>query len=80
MDSEVKIKEELIGFEETSNTSCCEMGKKIEIKEEPVRLEGTASTSFPSTDIKDEICVDEQTVGQLVACFKEEDKSLQNIA
>ncbi|XP_067013224.2 uncharacterized protein [Anabrus simplex] len=74
MDLEVKIKEEPICFEETSNTLCCEMGKKIEIKEEPVRLEGTESTSFPSTDVKDEICVDEQTVRQLVACFKEEDK------
>ncbi|XP_068086250.1 uncharacterized protein [Anabrus simplex] len=74
MDLVGKIKEEPICFEETSNTSCCEMGKEIEIKEEPVWLEGTASTSFPSTDIKDEICVDKQTVGHLVTCFKEEDK------
>ncbi|XP_068086251.1 uncharacterized protein [Anabrus simplex] len=75
MDLEVKIKEEPICFEETSNTLCCEMGKEIEIKEEPVWLEGTASTSFPPTDIKNEICVDEQTDGQLVGCFKEEDNA-----
>ncbi|XP_067013089.2 uncharacterized protein [Anabrus simplex] len=75
MELEVKIKEEPICFEETSNSSCCEKGKKIDVKEEPVQLEGIASTSFPSTNIKDEICVDEHSVGQLVACFKEEDKN-----
>ncbi|XP_068086122.1 uncharacterized protein [Anabrus simplex] len=74
MDLDVKIKDEPICFVETSNNSCCEMDQKIEIKEEPVWSEGTTSTSFPSTDIKDEICVDEHTVGQLVACFKEEEK------
>ncbi|XP_068083982.1 zinc finger protein 792 [Anabrus simplex] len=104
MDLEVKIKEEPIFFQETSNTSCCEMDQKIGIKEEPVWFEGTASASFdnykitsdgmdfkgepkselaepretqPSTDIKDEISVDEHTIGQSVECFKEED-NLEN--
>ncbi|XP_067013550.1 uncharacterized protein [Anabrus simplex] len=69
-----KIKEEPVCFEETSNKSCCEMDQKIEIKEEPLWHEGMASTSLRSTNIKNEICVDEHTVGQLVASFKEEDK------
>ncbi|XP_068083046.1 uncharacterized protein [Anabrus simplex] len=51
------------------------MDQQIEIKEEPVWLQGSANTSFASADIKDETIIEEQTVEQLVPCFKEENKS-----
>ncbi|XP_068086085.1 uncharacterized protein [Anabrus simplex] len=77
MDLDVKIKEEPVCFEETSTNSCDNYkitSEEIHFKEEP-RLElAKPSETQPSMDIKDEICVDEGTVGQLVACFKEEDK------
>ncbi|XP_068086123.1 zinc finger protein 782-like [Anabrus simplex] len=87
MDLEVKIKEEPVCFEETSNTSfdsykitAEEMHLKEEPKSELAEPRGTQVNAFEaSTDIKDEICVEEDTVGQLVTCFKEEDE-LENVA
>ncbi|XP_068086126.1 uncharacterized protein [Anabrus simplex] len=81
MDFEVKIKEEPVSFEETSNSSCDNyniISEEMHLKEEPKSelaeaRETQVNTFEPSTNIKDEICVDEHTVGQLVACFKEED-------
>ncbi|XP_068086124.1 uncharacterized protein [Anabrus simplex] len=82
MDFEVKIKEEPVSFEETSNSSCDNyniISEEMHLKEEPKSelaeaRETQVNTFEPSTNIKDEICVDEHTVGQLVACFKEEDR------
>ncbi|XP_068083055.1 uncharacterized protein [Anabrus simplex] len=50
-----------------------EMDQNVKIKEEPVWL-GGASTSVPSTDVKDELIKEEETVNQLVPCLKEENK------
>ncbi|XP_068086195.1 uncharacterized protein [Anabrus simplex] len=47
----------------------------MHLKEEPKLELAEPREKQPSTNIKDEICVDEHTVGQLVACFKEEDRS-----
>ncbi|XP_068085463.1 uncharacterized protein [Anabrus simplex] len=75
MDMEVKIKEEPICFEETSNTSCDNykiISEEMCLKEEPKSELAVPRETQPSSDIKNEITVDEHTVGQLVACFKEE--------
>ncbi|XP_068085580.1 zinc finger protein 480-like [Anabrus simplex] len=77
MDLEVKIKEETICFGETSNTSCDNykiISEEMHLREEPKSALAVPRETQPSSDIKNEISVDEHTVGQLVACFKEEDK------
>ncbi|XP_067010671.2 uncharacterized protein [Anabrus simplex] len=76
MDLEVKIKEEPICSEETSNTSCDNykiIFEEVHLKEEPKSQLAVPGETQPSSNIKNEITVDEHTVGQLVACFKEED-------
>ncbi|XP_068085536.1 uncharacterized protein [Anabrus simplex] len=76
MDLEVKVKEEPICFEETSNTSCDNhkiISEEVHLKEEPKSELAVPRETQPSSDIKNEITVDEHTVGQLVACVKEED-------
>ncbi|XP_067013289.2 zinc finger protein 22 [Anabrus simplex] len=80
MDLEVSIKEEPICFEETLNTSCDNykiMSEEVHLKADPKSELAEPRETQPSTDIKDEICIDEGPVGQLVACFKEEDKFAQ---
>ncbi|XP_068085652.1 zinc finger protein 570-like [Anabrus simplex] len=47
---------------------------RVKIKEDPHAAIAELSLQEPSSDIKKEISVDEHAVGQLVACFKEEDK------
>ncbi|XP_068085596.1 uncharacterized protein [Anabrus simplex] len=77
MDLEVKIKEEPICYEETSNTPCDNykiMSEEMHLKEEPKSELAVPKETQPSSDIKNEISVDEHTVGQLVASFKEEDE------
>ncbi|XP_068083067.1 uncharacterized protein [Anabrus simplex] len=49
-----------------SDEMCFKEGNRSELAE-------PGQTQHP-TDIKNEICVDEHTVGKLVACLKEEDK------
>ncbi|XP_068085455.1 uncharacterized protein [Anabrus simplex] len=81
MDFEVKIKEEPICFEETSNTSCDNynfISEEMHLKGEPKSELAVPRETQPSSNIKNEISVDEHTVGQLVACFKEEDKWKNN--
>ncbi|XP_068085442.1 uncharacterized protein [Anabrus simplex] len=76
MDLEVKIKEEPICLEETSNTSCDNyklISEEMHLKEEPKSELAVPRETQPSSNIKNEVTVDEHTVGQLVACFKEED-------
>ncbi|XP_068085554.1 gastrula zinc finger protein XlCGF7.1-like [Anabrus simplex] len=82
MDLEVKIKEEPLSFEETSNTSCDNykiISEEMHLKEEPKSELAVPRETQPSSDIKNEITVDEHTVNQLVACVKEEDK-FENVA
>ncbi|XP_068082648.1 uncharacterized protein [Anabrus simplex] len=55
------------------------MDQKVEIKEEPVWLDGTEGVSFAVADIKDEINIEEQTLAQLVPCFKEEN-NFENVS
>ncbi|XP_067013308.2 uncharacterized protein [Anabrus simplex] len=82
MEQKVEIKEEPVWLEGTVGTSLEnykitseEMHLKEEPKSELAEPRETQVNAFEaSTDIKDEICVDEHTVGQLVTCFKEEDK------
>ncbi|XP_068085445.1 uncharacterized protein [Anabrus simplex] len=77
MDMEIKIKEEPICFEETSNTSCDNykiISEEMRLKEEPKSEMAVPRETQPSSDIKNELSVDEHTVDQLVTCFKEEDK------
>ncbi|XP_068085585.1 uncharacterized protein [Anabrus simplex] len=77
MDLEVKVKEEPICFEETSNTSCDNykiISQEMHLKEEPKSDLAVPRETQPSSDVKNEISVDEHPVRQLVACFKEEDK------
>ncbi|XP_068085461.1 uncharacterized protein [Anabrus simplex] len=77
MDLEIKVKEEPIFFEETSITSCDNykiISEEMHLKEEPKSELAVPRETQPSSDIKNEVTVDEHTVGQLVACFKEEDK------
>ncbi|XP_068086252.1 uncharacterized protein [Anabrus simplex] len=77
MESEVMIKQEPICFKETSNTSCDNykiISEEMHLKEEPKSELAEPRETQPSTDIKDEICIDEQTVGQSVDGFKEDDK------
>ncbi|XP_068085443.1 uncharacterized protein [Anabrus simplex] len=82
MDLEVKIKEEPICFEETPNTSCDNykiISEEMHLKEEPKSELAVPRETQPSSNVKNEITVDEHTVGQLVACVKEEDK-FENVA
>ncbi|XP_068085467.1 uncharacterized protein [Anabrus simplex] len=77
MDLEVKIKEEPACFEETSNTSCDNykiISGEMHLKEEPRSELAVPRETQPSSNVKNEITVDEHPVGQLVACVKEEDK------
>ncbi|XP_067013561.2 uncharacterized protein [Anabrus simplex] len=81
MDQTVEIKEEPVWFESAASISfdnCKITSEEIHFKEELNSELAEPSEAQPSTDIKDEICVDEHPVGQLVVCFKE-DKSLQKI-
>ncbi|XP_068085583.1 uncharacterized protein [Anabrus simplex] len=76
------IKEEPICFEETSNTSCDNykiISEEMHLKEEPKSELAVPRETQPSSDIKNEITVDEHKVDQLVTCFKEEDKWKNNI-
>ncbi|XP_067010648.2 uncharacterized protein [Anabrus simplex] len=76
MDIEVKIKEEPICFEETSNTSCDIykiISEEMQLKEQPKSELAVPRETQPTSNIKNEISVDDHAVGQLVACFKEED-------
>ncbi|XP_068085477.1 uncharacterized protein [Anabrus simplex] len=77
MDLEVKIKEEPICLEETSNTSCDNykiIFEEMHLKEEPKSELAVAGETQPTINIKNEVTVDEPPERQLVACFKEEDK------
>ncbi|XP_067004352.2 zinc finger protein 239-like [Anabrus simplex] len=77
MDLNVKIKEEPICCEETSNASCDNYkvtSEEMHLKEEPKSELGEPRETQLTTGIKDEICVDEHIVCPLVASFKEEDK------
>ncbi|XP_067010803.1 uncharacterized protein [Anabrus simplex] len=82
MDLEVNIKEEPVCTEETSTTLCDNykiIPEEVHLKEEPKLEVAVPRETQPSCDIKNEISVDEHTVDQLVACFKEEDKWKNNI-
>ncbi|XP_067004902.2 uncharacterized protein [Anabrus simplex] len=75
MDSEVEIKEEPVWHEETGNPSCenFELESSLTCLKEEIKPELTEpGPTQPAAIIKDEIIVEEQTVDQLVPCFKKE--------
>ncbi|XP_068084073.1 uncharacterized protein [Anabrus simplex] len=83
MDHKVEVKEEPVWLEETASTSfdnyepaSDEMHLKEETKSELAEPGQTQVNTFePFTDVKDEICIDEHTVCQLIPSLKEEDKT-----
>ncbi|XP_067000106.2 oocyte zinc finger protein XlCOF6.1 [Anabrus simplex] len=76
MDHKIGIKDEPVWFEGTAGSSFDNYELTTEetpLKEETKSELAEPGQTQPCAGIKDEICVDEHTVGQLVPCFKEED-------
>ncbi|XP_067004915.1 uncharacterized protein [Anabrus simplex] len=82
MEEKVEIKEEPVWLEGPSSTSFdnCQHASEIihmkeETKSEVAEPEPAKVDTFkPLADVKDEIFVEDDTVDQLIPCFKEEDK------
>ncbi|XP_066998561.2 zinc finger protein OZF [Anabrus simplex] len=76
MDHKIEIKDELVWFEGTAGSSFENYELTTEethLKEETKSELAEPGQTQPFAGVKDEICVDEHTVGQLVPRFKEED-------
>ncbi|XP_067013309.2 uncharacterized protein [Anabrus simplex] len=76
MDQKIEIKGEPVWLDSTASASFDNhklTSEEMHLKEKPKSELAEPSESQPDTDIKDEICVDEHTVGQLITSFKEED-------
>ncbi|XP_067013074.2 gastrula zinc finger protein XlCGF7.1 [Anabrus simplex] len=76
MDQKIEMKEEPVWLEGTVSTSFDSYKLTTvekHLKEETKSELAEPGQTQPPTHVKDEICVDEHTVGQLVACLKEED-------
>ncbi|XP_068086253.1 zinc finger protein 771-like [Anabrus simplex] len=77
MDQKIEIKKEPVWLEDTAGAYFDNYkitSEEMHLKEEPKSELAEPGETQASIDIKDEICMDEHAVGQLVACFKEEDK------
>ncbi|XP_068084094.1 gastrula zinc finger protein XlCGF17.1-like [Anabrus simplex] len=72
MDQEIEVKEEPVWLEGTSFDNCVLTLDEMHLKEETKSELPDPGQTQPTTDVKEEISVDEPTVGEVVVCVKEE--------